>query len=84
MLLLIMITHPLQQKLQVSGDLKGLSEVKIQNTMLTKKNILKTQFSQFITVSVILWSTQFWLDWIVSQIVVKMIDCSENALRDFF
>lgn len=43
-----MITHPLQQKLQVSGDLKGLSEVKIQNTMLTKKNILKTQFSQFI------------------------------------
>lgn len=39
---------PLQQKLQVSGDLKGLSEVKIQNTVLTKKNILKTQFSQFI------------------------------------
>lgn len=65
-----MITHPLQQKLQVSGDLKGLSEVKIQNTMLTKKNILKTQFSQFIKCDSM--EYQFWLDWIVSQIVAKM------------
>ncbi len=44
MLLWIMITHLLQQKLHVSSNLKGLSEVKIQNTTVTKKNTFKTQY----------------------------------------
>lgn len=41
MLLWIMITHLLQQKLHISSDLKGLSEVK---KTVTKKNTFKTQY----------------------------------------
>lgn len=47
-----MITHLLQQKLHVSSDLKGLSEAKIQNTTVTKKNTFKTQYKTLTEVKI--------------------------------